>query len=94
MDSHSVCMAVSYVEFLSSFFGTSMSSASFFGTSMSSARVRSYSDETPQASYAPSSPVHWAGVAETECGQGHFEHSKEDKEPTFQCSPMARSTSD
>lgn len=90
MDGHSVSMAVSYVEFLSS----------LFGTPLSSARARSYSDETPQASYAPCSPVHWAGITETECGQGHFEHSREDKETAFPPAPtaptvkIARSTSD
>eukprot|EP00435_Cladocopium_sp_Y103_P012997 s2586_g3.t1 len=86
MDGHSVSMAVSYVEFLSSLFGTPLSSAG---------RARSYSDETPQASYAPCSPVHWAGIAETECGQGHFEHSREDKEsafPSAQTAPRVKIT--
>ncbi|CAK9116470.1 unnamed protein product [Durusdinium trenchii] len=88
MDGHSVSMAVSYVEFLSSLFGTPLSSAG---------RARSYSDDYSQASYAPSSPVHWLGANETDCGQGHFEHSKEDKEIAFPPTPtvkITRSTSD
>mmetsp|Transcript_6717 Transcript_6717/g.7587 ORF Transcript_6717/g.7587 Transcript_6717/m.7587 type:complete len:118 (-) Transcript_6717:56-409(-) len=88
MDGHSVSMAVSYVEFLSSLFGTPLSSAG---------RARSYSDETPQASYAPCSPVHWVGISDSECGQGHFEHSREDKETAFlpaSTVKIPRSTSD